>query len=169
VICMNVILRDISEDDSDWLHDLNEACLPAVNQLSQKDLWALVRKTAVTRVAELDGKPVGVAMTLPPRVPHTSMNYLWFDQRFDDYLYLDRIMVDDRARGAGIGKALYQDVFKFAATLPGIRAVTCEVNLRPFNAGSLKFHAALGFVTVGEQETEGGKKAVSLMRRPVGY
>ena len=94
---MDVILRDISEGDSDWLHGLNEACLPAVNQLSQKDLWALVRKTAVTRVAELDGQPVGVAMTLAPKVGHTSMNYLWFDQRFDDFLYLDRIMVDDRA------------------------------------------------------------------------
>ncbi|MDF1747879.1 MAG: GNAT family N-acetyltransferase [Alphaproteobacteria bacterium] len=164
---MTLFLRNISDTDASWLHDLNEACLPAVNQLRPEDLWTLVRKTAVTRVAELDGVPVGVAMTLAPRVPHTSMNYLWFDQRSDDFLYLDRIMVDDRARGAGVGKALYQDIFQFAATIPGIRSVTCEVNLRPFNAGSLKFHAALGFVTVGEQETEGGKKAVSLMRRPV--
>lgn len=165
---VNVVLRDVVESDVDWLHRLNESCLPAVNQLSPKELWALVRKTTSARLAELDGKPVGIATTLAPGISHTSLNYLWFDERFDDFLYLDRIMVDDSARGAGIGKALYRDVFQIAATLPGIRAVTCEVNLRPFNAGSLKFHAALGFMTVGEQDTEGGKKAVSLLRRPIG-
>lgn len=161
-------LRDIATEDRDWLHALNVACLPAVNDLSNDRLWALVQKTVTTRVAELDGKPVGAAMTLGPGTSHDSLNYLWFDGRMDDFLYLDRIMVDESARGAGIGKALYRDVFKIAAVMPGIQAVTCEVNLRPFNGGSLRLHAALGFVTVGEQETEGGKKAVSLLRRPVG-
>lgn len=160
-------LRDIRDDDRGWLHALNEACLPAVNQLAPDRLWALVDRTAATRVAEIGGVPMGVAMTLAPGVDHDSMNYLWFDARMDDFLYLDRIMVADTARGAGIGKALYADIFRIAAARPRTAAVVCEVNLKPFNAGSLKFHAALGFVTVGEQETEGGKKAVSLMRRPV--
>ncbi|MDW3207737.1 MAG: GNAT family N-acetyltransferase [Alphaproteobacteria bacterium] len=160
-------IRDIRDGDADWLHALNEACLPAVNQLSKERLWALVGKTARTRVAEIDGQPVGVAMTLAPGVDHDSMNYLWFDSRMDDFLYLDRIMVSDAARGRGVGKALYEDIFRIAASREGTRAVTCEVNLKPFNGGSLRFHAALGFITVGEQDTEGGKKAVCLLRRGV--
>lgn len=164
---MSVVIREIQDSEADWLHALNEACLPAVNQLSHEKLWTLVGKTAATRVAEVDGEPMGVAMTLFPGIEHDSMNYLWFDGRMDDFLYLDRIMVSDKARGLGIGKALYDDVFSIAAKMPGINAVTCEVNLKPFNGGSLKFHAGLGFLTVGEQDTEGGKKAVSLLRRAV--
>lgn len=160
-------IRDILPEEAAWLHALNVACLPAVNDLSPERLWALVEKTASTRVAEIDGAPVGVAMTLAPGIDHDSMNYLWFDNRMDDFLYLDRIMVSDAARGRGVGQALYEDVFALAAARPGTRAVTCEVNLKPFNGGSLRFHAALGFVAVGEQDTEGGKKAVSLLRRPV--
>jgi hypothetical protein len=162
-----MLIRNIAEGDADWLHALNEACLPAVNQLSHDRLWSLVGKTAVTRVAEVDGQAVGVAMTLAPGIDHDSMNYLWFDARMDDFLYLDRIMVADSARGHGVGQALYQDIFRIAAERPGTRAVTCEVNLKPFNRGSLRFHAALGFIAVGEQDTEGGKKAVCLMRRGV--
>lgn len=160
-------IRDIRDGDADWLHALNEACLPAVNELSKERLWALVGKTARTRVAEIDGQPVGVAMTLAPGIDHDSMNYQWFDSRMDDFLYLDRIMVSDVARGKGAGKALYEDIFRIAAARSGTRAVTCEVNLKPFNGGSLRFHASLGFTAVGEQDTEGGKKAVCLLRRGV--
>lgn len=160
-------IRDIEAADADWLHALNEACLPAVNRLSRDALWRLVEKTVSTRVALLDGRPAGVTMTLAPGTPHDSMNYRWFDARTPDFLYLDRIMVEARARGAGLGKALYEDVFAIARGRPATRAVACEVNLRPFNAGSLRFHAGLGFVAVGEQDTEGGAKAVCLMRRAV--
>jgi predicted GNAT superfamily acetyltransferase len=162
-----VEIRDIGPDEAGWLHALNEACLPAVNRLSPEALWRLVGKTVSTRVALLDGRPAGVAMTLAPGTPHDSINYGWFDARTPDFLYLDRIMVEERARGTGVGRALYQDVFAIARRRPGTRAVACEVNLRPFNAGSLRFHAALGFVAVGEQDSEGGAKAVCLMRRAI--
>jgi predicted GNAT superfamily acetyltransferase len=43
--------------------------------------------------------------------------------------------------------------------------VSCEVNVVPMNAGSLRFHMRLGFDSVGQQATEGGKKRVSLLVR----
>ena len=41
--------------------------------------------------------------------------------------------------------------------------MTCEVNLRPPNPGSMAFHRAMGFDEVGTQNTEGGSKTVSLL------
>jgi len=41
--------------------------------------------------------------------------------------------------------------------------ITCEVNLKPKNDESLLFHKKYGFEQVGTQETDGGKKEVSLM------
>jgi predicted GNAT superfamily acetyltransferase len=39
----------------------------------------------------------------------------------------------------------------------------CEVNVRPRNETSLAFHEAIGFREVGQQDTDGGTKRVSLL------
>ena len=46
------------------------------------------------------------------------------------------------------------------------RPVSCEVDVVPENPGSLRFHEALGFESVGQQDTEGGEKRVRLLVRP---
>ena len=43
----------------------------------------------------------------------------------------------------------------------------CEVNVRPLNAGSLRFHHRIGFTEVGQQDTDGGRKTVSLLAKPL--
>ncbi len=56
---------------------------------------------------------------------------------------------------------MYDD---FKATLPGdIEIMTCEVNLRPPNESSMRFHERYGFEQIGSQATEGGAKEVALM------
>jgi predicted GNAT superfamily acetyltransferase len=92
--------------------------------------------------------------------PNQSMNYRWFSVRYDDFVYLDRVAVAADHRGCGIGSRLYEEVERRT------RAVwfTLEVNLRPRNDGSLRFHARKGFVEVGQQETDYGA-LVSLMAK----
>jgi predicted GNAT superfamily acetyltransferase len=61
----------------------------------------------------------------------------------------------------GIASRLYQD---FAASLQGeVDVMTCEVNIRPANETSMRYHRQYGFVQVGTQQTEGGKKEVALL------
>ncbi len=62
-----------------------------------------------------------------------------------------------------IGQRLYRDLEDFAR--PVAPTMTCEVNLRPPNPDSLRFHRQFGFVEVGRQETEGGAKEVVLMEK----
>ena len=62
----------------------------------------------------------------------------------------------------GIGAGLYRNLFE---SLPQASRVTCEVNVRPPNPGSMAFHRDLGFTVVGEQDTEDGAKRVALMVR----
>jgi predicted GNAT superfamily acetyltransferase len=71
-----------------------------------------------------------------------------------------------RLQGQGIGPRLY-DAVEEAARAEGASEITCEVNVRPANPGSLAFHARLGFVEVGRQETKGGTTEVALLARPV--
>jgi predicted GNAT superfamily acetyltransferase len=67
-----------------------------------------------------------------------------------DFVYLDRVAVVVDHRGRGIGSRLYEEVERRT------RAAwfTLEVNLRPRNDGSFRFHARNGFVEVGQQETD---------------
>ena len=44
----------------------------------------------------------------------------------------------------------------------------CEVNVRPRNDASLHFHHSIGFREVGQQDTDGGAKTVSLLALPLG-
>ncbi len=45
--------------------------------------------------------------------------------------------------------------------------LTCEVNVRPRNEPSLRFHHSIGFREVGQQDTDGGNKTVSLLELPL--
>jgi predicted GNAT superfamily acetyltransferase len=45
--------------------------------------------------------------------------------------------------------------------------MACEYNLRPKNEVSRQFHRRYGFKEVGTQETENGKKTVSLQIKAV--
>lgn len=158
-------IREIELGDKSWAHRLNTACVPAVSELPEDTLWRLITLCAAVRVAEDDqGDRLGLVMLMRPGIRYASLNYQWFSARYDDFLYVDRIMVEHAGRGKGVGKALYDDVFRMGASLSDVAAIACEVNLKPMNAGSIKFHASLGFVSVGEQATEGGKKRVTLMR-----
>jgi predicted GNAT superfamily acetyltransferase len=86
-------------------------------------------------------------------------HFLWFRSRFDKFLYIDRVVVSENYRRHGLGRRLYADVFKQARAM-GHTRVVCEVNHRPPNPVSDRFHAALGFKEVGRATFDDGAKTV---------
>lgn len=91
--------------------------------------------------------------------PYDSTNFLWFRARFEHFIYIDRIVVSQNARGRGYGRLFYEDLFK-TATDAGHERVVCEVNKEPPNPASDAFHAALNFVEIGTGILSGGEKTV---------
>jgi predicted GNAT superfamily acetyltransferase len=89
---------------------------------------------------------------------------LWFRNRFDRFLYVDRIVVDPAARGRGVARALYGHAFA-EARAAGRPRVVAEVNRVPPNPGSDAFHERLGFAQVGIAALPGGKIVLYLERR----
>ena len=160
---MTVTLRAVSLDDLATLRVLNEAAAPHVNSLSLAEFdWFRVH-APYFRVAEQAGNIVGFLTALTPELSYASANFEWFQAHRERFVYIDRIIVAEAARGSGVGRQLYQDLSEFAA--PFADLLTCEVNIRPPNPGSILFHERMGFRGVGRQETEGGKKEVVLMER----
>ena len=156
-------IREPVASDIAWMTALNNAAVPAVNTLSEEAMAALLDACCFARVMSRDGEGLALLIGFDQTGIYDSLNFQWFKARYEGFLYVDRIVVDDRTRGEGLGAKLYHAYFAEAEArgLP----VTCEVNERPPNPGSMRFHERAGFKVVGRQDTEGGAKSVALLMR----
>ena len=158
----DVIVRDMTLDDLNVVHAINEENVPAVGQETFEDLRAIFDVCSINLVAEIDGRVRGFCMVMPPSTDYSSPNYLYFCERHADFVYLDRVAITADAQGRGIGPMLYREVER-RSTAPWF---ALEVNVKPPNEGSMRFHAREGFVEVDRLETRPGK-IVSLMMKPL--
>lgn len=101
----------------------------------------------------------GFLITFDQSANYDSPNFVWFQHKYQRFVYVDRIVISAKARGQGYAGHLYKGLFD-AARLDGIERVVCEVNIDPPNPGSDAFHAKLGFVEVGRASLESRSKTV---------
>lgn len=149
------------------VYAINQAEVPAVGDETPESLARIADLSVIALVAEDDGELGGFCLVLAPGTDYGSGNYRWFSERYDDFVYLDRVAIAPAFRRRGLGRAMYAEVERLAAEVrPSARQFTLEVNLRPRNDPSLAFHAELGFAEVGRRETDYGA-LVSLMAKPL--
>ncbi len=127
------------------------------------------------RLAELVGRAfvarrIGIVdaflLAFDQDADYDSPNFLWFRSRYRRFVYVDRIVVAGSARGRGHARRLYDDLFAQALGA-GHDRIVCEVNREPPNPASDAFHAALGFVEVGDARIHDGTKTVRYLARPL--
>lgn len=153
-------LRPGTDADAAAVLALNNASVPHVNELSADTLAQIVAMSAHYTVAEDAEGILGFVICIPSGRSYWSDNYNWFGERFDAFLYLDRVAVAARAQRRGIGRALYDDLH--ARAVERWPRIALEVNLRPPNPGSVAFHAAMGYSAVGVREYHEGANAVQM-------
>ena len=154
-------MRDAVARDHPAVLALNNGAVPHVNALDETAFAWLASHATYFRVAEDGDGIAGFVMMIENGTEYWSGNYAWFGARYDRFLYLDRVVVAQRAQRLGVGRALYDDVLTFAAgRWPRI---TLEVNLRPPNPVSVAFHERMGFREVGTREYD--DNAVLMMER----
>jgi predicted GNAT superfamily acetyltransferase len=157
------ILR-IEQNDYDSVLALNEESVPHVNLIGTEELQWFVEHAACTRVAKIDNRLAGFLIGLRPGTQYASPNYQWFCDNYDDFAYVDRVVVSEWVRRQRVAESLYE---AFASSQSDAPVMTCEVNIRPPNDGSMVFHERMGFRQVSSQEIDGGKKEVALMEKPI--
>ena len=85
---------------------LNNSAAPAVNELTSSDLeWFeevshlfLVSERKVDEKTQITGFLIGLTGT---GVNYASANYKWFTSRYESFLYVDRVVVDESSWGQG--------------------------------------------------------------------
>ena len=135
-------LRPMTPADHDEVLRINEASVHFLSPLTGERLVELAGMAVFSPVVEADGRVVAFALAFGPGVAYASPNYRWWSERRDDFLYLDRIVVDEVARGRRVGSVIY-DALEAQAAPRG--RVVAEVNTVPFNGPSLGFHDSRGY------------------------
>jgi predicted GNAT superfamily acetyltransferase len=88
---------------------------------------------------------------------YDNVNFRWFRARYEDFIYVDRVVVASAFRGQGVARAIYEDLFEFARSKRQ-SLIVCEVNADPPNPASDLFHKRMGFKHVGESLIPSGKR-----------
>ena len=140
---------------------LNESFLPAVSSVDINQMNRFLRFADYFKSVLINNKISGFLIAIQPGKKYDSLNYKWFEKKFESFIYVDRIVIGSEFQGQGIGKVFYNDLQSYASKKTNI--ITCEVNIKPSNEGSMIFHQKYGFKKVGTQITEKGKKEVCLM------
>ena len=160
---MSTTIRDARDSDMEMLMSINNAAVPNVNTLDRVALEHLRGQASYCRVAINKGNLAGFLIALQPDADYNSQNFIWFREKFEAFVYIDRVVVAKPYRGLGIGRVFYADIQSHAEQISP--RLTCEVNLEPRNDVSLLFHGTSGFLEVGQQVTEDGQKRVSLLAK----
>jgi predicted GNAT superfamily acetyltransferase len=149
----DITIRAMTASDIEAVWAINQENIPAVGEETVEVLADLLSMSLFSLVAEADKVVVGFCMILGPQTQYRSPNYLYFCERYDDFIYLDRVAVTSAFQGLGLGAAMYREVER----LSGSTLFALEVNTKPRNEGSLRFHTREGFVLLEEVETRPGK------------
>ena len=169
VAAMNdATLLPIFETELTPTSPLAKALLAINNEHAQELSWLeperltqLVRQAFLARrIGDVDA----LLLAFDQDAEYDSPNFLWFRARYPRFVYVDRIVVASAARGRGLARRLYRELFE-QATYAGHTHIVCEVNSDPPNPASDAFHAALGFVEVGSARIHDGRKTVRYLLR----
>jgi len=160
------IIRPLVDSDIEAVTLLNNDAYPAVPMATALEVAGFVNTFDWCMVAEVHSEVVGFIMAVEPGKDYESENYRFFESRGLPHFYIDRVVLGALARGKGLGKRLYGELFA-EAKKRGYPRITCEVNLKPENPVSLAFHNSMGFVGVGVQDTKGGDVTVQLLEAVV--
>lgn len=139
--------RPLLHEDASSVWIINEQGLPGTGKVTVEEISHLIDISDVSLGVFEQDKMVGFVICLSPNLDYGSLNYAWFNENYDEFLYVDRIAVATEHRNNGIGSFIYQKLIDISEQkqIP----ITAEVNLEPPNPGSMKFHHRFDFSEVG--------------------
>ena len=161
-MAVTALIRNARPADFPSIAKLNAGSESFLSPMSEPRVERLHGWAAYHRVIQEDAQVAAFLLAFREGAAYDSPNYRWFSERYDSFVYIDRVVVAPAHRGKGLATFLYLDVFAFAMK-SGIQTVTCEFDIDPPNEVSRRFHDKLGFQEVGSHSYN--NKRVSMQAR----
>lgn len=155
-------IREFCAEDEEIILALNQQSVAVLSPMDAQRFQALRENCCVLWIAELEQQPVGFLLAFSESSKYDSPNYQWFNQRYNNFVYIDRVVVSNAIRSKGVGSEFYRHLQAWAKLQHKPR-LCAEIDVVPPNEGSLKFHQRQGFVEAGQQVYGNPEKKVALM------
>ena len=125
--------RPLLQEDALSVWEINEQGLPGTGKVTVEEISYLIEISEISLGVFEQDVLVRFVICLSPNVDYGSLNYAWFNEKYDDFIYVDRIAVSTNHRGRGIGSSIYQELFTISKKkqIP----IAAEVNSIPPNPG----------------------------------
>ena len=160
------MIRKALKKDYPKILTLNQGDVEMLSPLDETILTEMESISEIFNVYEKDGKVAGFIIVFKEGCDYWSDNYQWFLKNCNDFIYIDRIVVDKNHRKENIAKILYEDIFSYALK-NNIKKVCAEIDIEPeYNYPSINFHKKMGFSEVATRLTK-AKVTVSLQIRKI--
>ena len=143
--------KSLSSCTLENLYFLNQENTPEVGSIrSFESFVSLINISSLNLFIQYKNQPIGFVICFRENSEYESLNYKYFNQNKEKFLYIDRVVIKSHYRRMGLGTRVYKYIDEVAAkeSLP----ICCEVNSIPLNQISLNFHAKNGFIKVGERD-----------------
>jgi predicted GNAT superfamily acetyltransferase len=160
--------RNIEIADLARVLEINNANTPGVSELTMSELETDIENCLHALAIDNElGEVCAFCITFAPDAPDAGSNHQWFTERYESFVYLDRIAIDSNHQNRGLGALLYQSVEQHMLKFAEHSLLCCEVNLEPPNPGSLRFHQRIGFTEVGQSIPDNANYRVSYLSKSV--
>ena len=151
------IVRNIEIADLARALEINNANTPGVSELTLAELQLDFKNSLHALAIDNEhGEVCAFCITFAQDASDAGDNHRWFAERYESFVYLDRIAIDSDYQNRGLGVQLYQSVEYEMLQSVEHSMLCCEVNLEPPNPGSLRFHQRIGFKECGVESTAPG-------------
>lgn len=139
-----MIIREIEDRDIPDLLSLNQQYVHFLSALDREKFTQLKNICDLSVVAEESGQLAGFILGMTSGKDYSSLNYQWFNDRYENFLYIDRVVVSGAMQGRGVASQLYEYASSWALDR-SLSRLLAEINIQPENPYSLSFHQKFGF------------------------
>ena len=120
------MIRTLRPTDLELIHKWNESTVPKVNSLTFEEFRLQSINCTYSYIQySTDSIPVGFIFLYDEKTEYDSLNYLYFKNKYQKFLYVDRIIIAGEYQKKGYGQQLYD--FIIDTHNPDI--FCCEVNI----------------------------------------
>jgi predicted GNAT superfamily acetyltransferase len=140
---------------------LNQESVALLSPLDERSTQALIDGAYV---AWLTPGRDAMLIAFDQDANYDSPNFAWYKARYPRFVYVDRVVVAERARGKGAARALYERLIA-TARADGYPVICAEIYFDPPNPISDAFHERMGFHEVGRAYLADRQKSVRYIVR----
>ena len=158
---MSYKIEQASKDDLNFILSLNQDSIPSVSSSNLEMMRHFLAISDYFKVCKVNGISIGFLIALLPEKDYNSEHYKWFNDRYDSFIYVDRIIFNKSYQKQGYGTIFYNDLKKTMKNK--LTNIVCEINIKPYNKQSINFHKKYGFNEVGRKDIDNNKSVIYMV------